>query len=100
VGADATETGKKRISIVRERALPNRRSQFRGSLCMLDSGERTSGTCFMITFVPIIDPETNFTVFGQVIDGYDVLDRLVDSDQAQDRNKKPEQIEKATVLRR
>jgi cyclophilin family peptidyl-prolyl cis-trans isomerase len=100
VGADATDTGKKGISIVRERALTNRRSQFRGSLCMLDSGERTSGTCFMITFVPIIDPETNFTVFGQVIDGYDVLDRLVDSDQAQERSKKPEQIEKASVLRR
>ena len=99
VGANATDVGQKDNSIVRERTSPNRRDQFRGSLCMLDSGERTSGTRFMIAFIPITDIEMRFTVFGLVIDGYDVLDRL-DSDQANDKNKKPEQIEKATIVRR
>ena len=99
VGANATDVGQKDSSIVRERTSPNRRGQFRGSLCMLDSGERTSGTRFMIAFVPITDTEMRFTVFGRAIDGYEVLDRF-DSDQANDKNKKPEQIEKATIVRR
>ena len=53
----------------------------------------------MIAFVPIPDTETQmrFTVFGRVIDGYDVLDR-VDSDQSQDKNNP--RIEEATITRK
>ena len=97
VGANATDVGQKDSSVVHETST-HRREQFRGSLCMLDSGQGASETRFMIAFVPITDTETQmrFTVIGRVIDGYDVLDR-VDSDQSQDKNN--QRIEKATTVR-
>ena len=98
VGANTTDVGQKDSSVVRETST-HRREQFRGSLCMLDSGQGASETRFMIAFVPIPDTETQmrFTVFGRVIDGDDVLDR-VDSDQSQDKNN--QRIEKATIVRK
>jgi peptidylprolyl isomerase len=98
VDANATDVRQKDGSVVRETST-HRRDQFRGSLCMLDSGQGAIGTRLMIAFVPIPDTETEmrFTVFGRVIDGYDVLD-LIDSDQSQDKNN--QRIEKSTILRR
>ena len=98
VGANTTDVRQKDSSDVHETST-HRREQFRGSLCMLDSGQGASETRFMIAFVPIPDTETQmrFTVFGRVIDGYDVLDR-VDSDQSQDKNNP--RIEEATIARK
>jgi cyclophilin family peptidyl-prolyl cis-trans isomerase len=97
VGANTTNVGQKDSSVVQETST-HRREQFRGSLCMLDSGQGASETRFMIAFVPIPDTETQmrFTVIGRVIDGYDVLDR-VDSDQSQDKNN--QRIERAIIVR-
>jgi cyclophilin family peptidyl-prolyl cis-trans isomerase len=100
-GANATDGGQKDSSIVGERTSRNRRDLFRGSLCMLDVGQPASGTRFIIAFVPITDAEIGkrFTVFGRVIDGYDVLDRF-DSEQTLDKNKNPKRVEKVTIVRR
>jgi cyclophilin family peptidyl-prolyl cis-trans isomerase/uncharacterized coiled-coil protein SlyX len=52
------------------------RSHYRGSLSLVNSGPNTSGSQFFITLVPMPEMDGQFTVFGRVIQGQDVVDRI------------------------
>jgi cyclophilin family peptidyl-prolyl cis-trans isomerase len=57
--------------------LPKARQHFRGSLSMVNSGApNSSGSQFLITLVPHPEMNGRFTVFGRVLEGQEVLDRM------------------------
>jgi cyclophilin family peptidyl-prolyl cis-trans isomerase len=47
-----------------------------GLLAMANAGANTNGSQFFITFVPTPHLNGRHTVFGEVIEGFDVLDQL------------------------
>ena len=58
----------------------NRRRYLRGTLGMALSGPDTGGSQFFIAHSPQPHLDGGYTVFGQVIGGADVLDRIVQGD--------------------
>lgn len=57
--------------------LPRSRPHFRGSLCMANTGQPNSaGSQFYITLTPQPTMNGLFTVFGRVIKGQDIVDRI------------------------
>lgn len=89
------------------------RRHFRGSLSMQYGDNDKAGSQFMITFKPLRDrdlvldpdgkPESGYTVFGRVIDGWDVLSKLQRRNpdlQQQQIGIDPDKIETATVKRK
>lgn len=78
----------------------NHREHFRGSLSMAHAGPNTGGSQFFITFVPTDHLNGRHTVFGRVIDGWDVLAKLQRIDPMQDNTAVPDKIEAATVIRK
>ena len=58
----------------------NRRRYLRGTLGMALSGPDTGGSQFFIAHSPQPHLDGGYTVFGQLIDGGDVLDRIVQGD--------------------
>jgi peptidyl-prolyl cis-trans isomerase B (cyclophilin B) len=56
--------------------LPAARRHFRGSLSMVKTDPHTAGSQFFITLVPRPDMDGNFTVFGRVINGMEVVDGI------------------------
>ena len=58
----------------------NRRRYVRGTLGMALSGPHTGGSQFFITHSPQPHLDGGYTVFGQLLHGADVLDRLVQGD--------------------
>ena len=77
---------------------PNARKHFRGSLSMAHAGRNTGGSQFFLTFVPTTHLDGKHTVFGRVIEGFDVLAKLerTEGDKGPDADK----IVQATVLRK
>jgi len=74
---------------------------FRGSLSMAHAGPDTGGSQFFLTFVPTTGLDGKHTVFGRVIEGFDILDQLQRIDPEQPNpNIKPDVITSATVLRK
>lgn len=55
---------------------PDARGHYRGSLSLVNSGPGTSGSQFFITLVPMPEMDGQFTVFGRVLQGQDVVDRI------------------------
>lgn len=55
---------------------PNKLTHQRGSISMANSGPNTNGSQFFICFVPCDWLNGKHTVFGKVIEGMDVVDRL------------------------
>ena len=47
-----------------------------GALSMANAGPNTNGSQFFITFVPVHQLDGKHTVFGQLIDGWDVLNSI------------------------
>lgn len=68
----------------------NYRRHFRGSISMANSGPDTNGSQFFITHLPPEWLNGKHTVFGRVLQGQDIVDRLRAGDK----------IEKAEVLRK
>ncbi len=52
------------------------RNHFRGSLSMVSRGPHTAGSQFLVTLAPGREMDGHFTVFGRVLKGQDVLDRI------------------------
>jgi cyclophilin family peptidyl-prolyl cis-trans isomerase len=58
----------------------NPRRYLRGTLGMALSGPNTGGSQFFVTHAPQPHLDGGYTVFGQLLDGGDVLDRIVQGD--------------------
>jgi len=71
-----TGTGGPGYAIACECYQPNARQHFRGSLSMAHAGQNTGGSQFFLTFVPTDHLDGKHTVFGRVLEGFDVLGEL------------------------
>ena len=92
-----TVTGRTRENIFGE---PNARMHFRGSLSMAHAGENTGGSQFFLTFRPVSHLNKKHTVFGRVIEGFDVLSKIQRRDPTKPGQPAPDKIVKAEVLRK
>jgi len=78
------------------------RMHFRGCLSMANTGRKnTGGSQFFLTFVPTPRLNDKHTVFGRVIEGTDVLERIQRRDPDKQGNlPEPDKIIKMEVLRK
>lgn len=79
------------------------RRHFLGTLSMAHAGKDTGGSQFFLTFRPTEHLDGKHTVFGRVIEGFDVLPRLMRTQDEQGRRVpgiKPDVIVKAEVVRK
>ncbi len=79
---------------------PDHRLHFRGSLSMAHAGRDTGGSQFFITFVPARFLDGKHTVFGRMIQGWDVLGKLQRRDPSKEDQPDPDTIVEAKVLRK
>lgn len=80
---------------------PNRRVNFRGSLCTVGKGPYANGCQFHLTFMPSPQLEGQSTVFGRVVRGLEVLSKLQRrGDDPLSSNVRPDRIITARVLRK
>lgn len=81
---------------------PNARMHFRGSLSMAHAGKDTGGSQFFLTFLPTAHLNGKHTVFGRIIEGLDVLEKLQRRDPSNPAAAQidPDKIVKATVVRK
>jgi cyclophilin family peptidyl-prolyl cis-trans isomerase len=104
-GGDPTGTGSggPGHAIACECELPTARKHFLGSLSMAHAGKDTGGSQFFLTFRPTEHLDGKHTVFGRVIEGFDVLPKLTRTQNEEGRpipEIKPDSIVKAKVLRK
>jgi cyclophilin family peptidyl-prolyl cis-trans isomerase len=79
------------------------RKHFLGTLSMAHAGKDTGGSQFFLTFRPTEHLDGKHTVFGRVIEGFDVLPKLMRTQDDQGRpvpGIKPDTIVKAEVIRK
>jgi cyclophilin family peptidyl-prolyl cis-trans isomerase/HEAT repeat protein len=62
----------------------NRKEFIRGSVGLANAGKDTGGSQFFICLSPQPHLNGNYTNFGEVVKGWDVLDRLVEGDRIMD----------------
>ena len=82
---------------------PHARKHFLGSLSMAHAGPDTGGSQFFLTFRPTDHLDGKHTVFGRVIEGFDVLPLLIRTQDEQGRpvpGVNPDKITKAEVIRK
>ena len=82
---------------------PNARQHFRGSLSMAHAGKDTGGSQFFLTFRPTEHLDGKHTVFGRVIEGFDVLPKIHRTQSPDGRpipGIKPDTILEAEVVRK
>ena len=70
-----------------------------GSLAMAHAGKNTGGSQFFLTFVPTEHLDGKHTVFGRVIEGFDVLPQLIRTEGAPPGSGQ-DKIVKVTVVRK
>jgi len=97
---DGTGAGGPGYNIPCECYRPDYRRHFRGSLSMAHAGRDTGGSQFFLTFLPTSHLNGRHTVFGRVIDGFDVLWKLQRRDPAAPNAPNPDRIIEAKVLRK
>lgn len=68
-----------------------------GLLSMANAGPGTDGSQFFLTFVPTAWLDGNHTVFGEVVDGMDVLKTLEAAGSESGQTSEPLRIEKVTI---
>ena len=80
---------------------PNHRQHFRGSLSMAHTDQPNSGgSQFFLCFVPTSQLDGKYTVFGRVINGFDVLAKLKRIDPETSNGVAADKIIEAKVLRK
>ncbi len=86
-GGDPTGTGTSGpgYTIECECELPDARKHFLGSLSMAHAGKDTGGSQFFLTFRPTEHLDGRHTVFGRVIEGFDVLPKITRTEGPQAR---------------
>jgi len=94
-----TGTGGPDYSIACECYEPNARKHFLGSLSMAHAGKDTGGSQFFLTFRPTEHLDGRHTVFGRVVEGFDVLPKLVRTE-GPFAGAAPDEIVKAEVIRK
>jgi cyclophilin family peptidyl-prolyl cis-trans isomerase len=104
-GGDPTGTGSggPGYAIECECGKPTDRRHFLGTLSMAHAGPDTGGSQFFLTFRPTEHLDGRHTVFGRVIEGLDVLPKLVRTQDDQGRSVpgvQPSTIVKAEVVRK
>jgi cyclophilin family peptidyl-prolyl cis-trans isomerase len=102
-GGDPTGTGGggPGYMIPDEVSNPNYRKHFRGSLSMAKSQQPNSGgSQFFLCFVPTSYLDGQHTVFGRVIDGFDVLAKIRRRDPEDPNAPEPNKILEMKVLRK
>jgi len=104
-GGDPSGTGRggPGYAIPCECELPDARKHFLGTLSMAHAGKDTGGSQFFLTFRPTEHLDGKHTVFGRVIEGFDVLPKLIRTQDPQGRTVpgiKPDRIVKAEVVRK
>ncbi len=72
----------------------------KGTLSMANAGPGTNGSQFFLTFIPTPWLDGKHTVFGQITEGLDVLDKLQRIDPMRPSGTKPDVMERVTVLER
>jgi cyclophilin family peptidyl-prolyl cis-trans isomerase len=87
-------------SIACECYKPNHRLHYRGSLSMAHAGRDTGGSQFFLTFVPTSFLDGKHTVFGRVIEGFDVLAKIQRRDPEKNDPPDPDKIIEAQVIRK
>ena len=93
-------TGGPGYNIFCECEKPEARLHFRGSLSMAHAGKDTGGSQFFLTFQPTTQLNGRHTVFGRVIEGFDVLAKLQRRDPQALNPPQPDKIVKAEVVRK
>ena len=93
-------TGGPGYSIYCECEKPEARMHFRGSLSMAHAGKDTGGSQFFLTFLPTTQLNGRHTVFGRVIEGFDVLAKIQRRDPQALNPPQPDKIVKAEVVRK
>jgi cyclophilin family peptidyl-prolyl cis-trans isomerase len=79
---------------------PGARMHFRGTLSMANAGPNTNTSQFFLTFRPTPHLNGGHTVFGRVIEGFDVLPKITRIDPQKPTGVTPDKIVKATVIRK
>jgi cyclophilin family peptidyl-prolyl cis-trans isomerase len=98
---EGTGTGGPGYKIYCECQKENHRNHFRGSLSMAHAGPNTGGSQFFLTFRRTAHLDGRHTVFGRVIEGLPVLEKLQRIDpSARGTNTTPDKIVEAKVLRK
>ena len=100
-GGDPTGTGTSGpgYTIECECELPNARKHFLGSLSMAHAGKDTGGSQFFLTFRPTEHLDGRHTVFGRVIEGFDVLPKITRTEGPQARSTQ-DKIVSAEIIRK
>ncbi|WP_254513829.1 peptidylprolyl isomerase [Anatilimnocola floriformis] len=93
-------TGGPGYNIYCECEKPEARMHFRGSLSMAHAGKDTGGSQFFLTFLPTTQLNSRHTVFGRVIEGFDVLAKIQRRDPQALSPPPPDRIVKAEVIRK
>jgi peptidyl-prolyl cis-trans isomerase A (cyclophilin A) len=89
------------IPNLRDEISPLRTFAEPGALAMANTGKRNTSTCqFFITVVPQKGLEGQYTIFGHVVSGQDVADRISQVPVRGDRPVKPVTIRRVTIERR